>query len=43
MLKEIPEREVLRHLKSSLRGHYKRCVRDIRGRGEALDALRAAA
>ena len=43
VLKEIPEREVLRHLKSSLRGHFKRCVRDIRNRGAALDALRAAA
>jgi hypothetical protein len=42
-LKEIPERAVLRHLKSSLRGHYKRCARDVAGRREALDALPTAA
>jgi hypothetical protein len=42
-LKEIPDRDVLRHLKSSLRGHYKRCVRDLRPRTAALEALHAAA
>jgi len=43
VLKDIPTRSALRHLKSSLRGHYKRCVADVRARGEALDALHALA
>jgi hypothetical protein len=43
VLKDIPSRSVLRHLKKSLRGYYKRCVADIDGRGEALTALRAQA
>jgi hypothetical protein len=42
-LKQIRERDVLRHLKSSLRGHYKRCARDLGPRSEAVEALRAAA
>jgi hypothetical protein len=41
-LKRIPQRDVLRHLKSSLRGHYKRCARDLRPRSEAVEALHAA-
>jgi len=41
VLKQIPDKQVLKHLKSSLRGHYKRCVKDIRGRGEALERLQA--
>lgn len=39
VLKGIPDRQVLRHLKSSLRGHYKRCRRDIAKRRDALAAL----
>ncbi len=39
VLKQIPEKQVLRHLKSSLKGHYKRCVRDIQGRSEGLGEL----
>jgi hypothetical protein len=42
-LKEIPRRDVLRHLKSSLKGHYKRCVRDVESRTEAVGVLRALA
>lgn len=40
-LKEIPTREALRHLKKSLRPHFKRCLRDIEGRDDELDGLRA--
>jgi hypothetical protein len=42
-LKGIPEREALRHLKTSLRPHFKRCLRDLEGRETALAELRAAA
>ncbi len=38
-LKAIPDKQVLKHLKSSLRGHYKRCAKDIRSRTEALALL----
>lgn len=40
VLKGIPNNEVLPHLKSSLRGFYKRAVKDVAGRDE-LGALRA--
>jgi hypothetical protein len=43
VLEDIPDRAVLRHLKKALRGYYKRCVRDVGGRREQLDALRALA
>jgi hypothetical protein len=39
VLKEIPDKQVLRHLKASLRGHYKHCVKDIRARPDALAGL----
>jgi hypothetical protein len=41
VLKEIPDKQVQRHLKSSLRGHYKRCTLDIRKRLEPLNELLA--
>ncbi len=40
-LKGIPKGEVLPQLKSSLRGFYKRAVKDVAGRGEALGQLRS--
>ena len=40
-LKEIPPRALLPHLKKSLRGFFKRAMKDISGRGEALGQLRA--
>jgi hypothetical protein len=40
-LKAIPNREVLPHLKSSLRGFYKRAVKDVTAHDEALQRLRA--
>lgn len=43
VLKEIPNREVLRHLKKSLRPYFKRCIKDIVSREEDLAALRAMA
>lgn len=42
-LKGIAERDALRHLKSALRPHFKRCLRDLAGRKAALAGLRAAA
>lgn len=39
-LKGIANSEVTPHLKSSLRGFYKRAVKDVAGRGEALAKLR---
>ena len=41
VLKEIPSRETLRHLKKSLRSYFKRCVQDINARQEDLTKLRA--
>ncbi len=41
VLKEIPNKAVLPHLKSSLRGFYKRAVKDVAGRDEMLGQLRA--
>ncbi len=41
VLKGIPDKEVLPHLKSSLRGFYKRAAKDVAGRDEALVQLRA--
>lgn len=32
VLKGIPDKEVLSHLKKSLRSHFKRCIKDVRGR-----------
>jgi len=40
VLKEIPNRETLRHLKKSLRGHFKQCVKDIEARQDALASCR---
>lgn len=41
VLKEIPDREVLPHLKKALRPFYRQAVADIRERGEVLSRLRA--
>ena len=41
VLKEIPDREVLPHLKKALRPFYRQAVADIRERDEALYRLRA--
>ena len=41
VLKEIPDREVLPHLKKALRPFYRQAVTDIQGRGEVLSRLRA--
>jgi hypothetical protein len=43
VLKEIPEREVMRHLKKSLRPYFKRCIRDLARREAELSPLRSAA
>ncbi len=40
VLKSIPAREVLPHLKASLRGSYKKAVREVMGNAEALEQLR---
>ncbi|MCW8890428.1 MAG: hypothetical protein OQL20_07210 [Sedimenticola sp.] len=39
VLKALPEKQVLRHLKKSLRGYYKAALRDVRGRTEQVDSL----
>jgi hypothetical protein len=41
VLKGIPPGEAVRHLKSALRPHYKRCLADLRRREVALAELRA--
>ncbi len=41
VLKDIPNGQVLPHLKRSLRPHFKRCRRDVARRGEWLAPLRA--
>lgn len=41
ILKEIPNREVLAHLKSPLRPFFKKAVKDIKDRADALEALQA--
>lgn len=41
VLKEIPNREATPHLKKSLRGFFRNSVKEIRGRTDALDRLRA--
>lgn len=41
-LKDVPTRQVLPLLRSSLRGHFKRCRKDVERRAEPLDRLRAA-
>ena len=41
VLKEIPNSRVVPHLKSSLRGFYKKAVKDVARRGEALNRLQA--
>ncbi|MGB8143787.1 MAG: hypothetical protein WCF05_01205 [Chromatiaceae bacterium] len=41
VLKGIPQGEALRHLKTSLRSHYKRCLADLGRRESALAELRA--
>jgi hypothetical protein len=40
-LREVPETEVLPHLKSHMRGSYKTAAREVIARGAQLDALRA--
>ncbi|HHZ87828.1 MAG TPA: hypothetical protein EYN26_00395 [Chromatiales bacterium] len=40
VLKNIPNKEVLGDLKSSLRGHFKKARKDIQKRGERLSELR---
>ncbi|MDF1530171.1 MAG: hypothetical protein P1R74_13710 [Sedimenticola sp.] len=39
-LKSLPEKQVLRHLKKSLRGYFKAALRDILGREEVLERLK---
>ncbi len=39
-LKEIPAGEVVGHLKRSLRGYFRRCIKDVRGRGAQLERLK---
>ena len=39
VLKRLPERDVTSHLKSHLRGFYKKAVREIRNRSEDLAAM----
>ena len=41
VLKGIPNKAVVRHLKPSLRPCYRACVKEIRGKREALERLRA--
>jgi len=41
VLKDIPNREVLKALKSSLRAYFKRCRRDVEARTDALARLAA--
>ena len=41
VLKGIPQGECLRHLKSALRPHFKRCLADLGRREAALAELRA--
>ena len=38
VLKNIPDKQVTRHLKSSLRGFYKKSVKDIKSRKEEVVA-----
>lgn len=40
VLKDIPNNEVVRHLKKSLRSFYKDCVKDVNERRDELDGLR---
>lgn len=40
VLKGIPAGSVTGHLKSPLRGYFKRCIKDIKGRGERLEKLK---
>lgn len=40
-LKEIPEKEALPHLKSSLRSHFKKAVKEVRSHSEELERLKA--
>jgi hypothetical protein len=41
VLKDVRNRDVLPHLKRSLRPFYRKCVKEIRGRREQLDRLRS--
>lgn len=41
VLKGLPNKEVVPHLKSSLRSFYKRAVKEVAGRGEAVAQLRS--
>lgn len=41
-LKDIPDREALRHLKKSLRSYFKSCMRDLDKRAAEIAALRPA-
>jgi hypothetical protein len=41
VLKEIPNRTVVRHLKKSLRPCFRACGKEIRGKREAVERLRA--
>jgi len=40
VLKALPEKQVIRHLKKSLRGYFKEAMRDVRGREASLENLR---
>lgn len=42
-LKDIPRGSVLRHLKKSLRSHYRSCARELAGQTASLEALRSVA
>lgn len=41
VLKEVPEKEVVRHLKKSLRGFFRQAINDVKGRTAILDELRS--
>jgi len=41
VLKEIPEKEVTRHLKKSLKGFFKKALEDVSGRSKALADLKS--
>jgi hypothetical protein len=40
VLKALPEKQVLRHLKKSLRGYFKEALRDVRGKTALLEQLK---
>jgi hypothetical protein len=40
VLKLLPEKQVTRHLKKSLRGYFKEAMRDVRGRTASLEQLK---